>query len=559
MARNSYHALLITNSAFEEDPFNLPDLVGPRSDLGLMYDALCNERTGIFQRSNIKSVMDWPRAEIQSAIEELFAIAGMNDTALLYYSGHGKTDWHGQLFLCASDTLAENLEDTAVGAKWVSEVIENSAASSVLVILDCCHSGAFKGTSLTGDIGGQGRYVLASNSASTVAPDGHISEGGSPFTRVFAEALLDGADDSDDDGFVTVEDVYEFLHRRAKNTPNLKPKRDFRGSGYPRIARRRAGEYQAVATASSSVSSEEAVELAAAIEPDEITIEPGSDFDDFSTVDFDPCLATEPIHIPADPHRSPVVKGQLIQASRAGSRKSFLTLANSTAARFDLTNISAVTSLIETLENLGADEAAILLATRAAAAADLENPHNVAFLLETLTRDLEGRTYSQAAQTLCKRVANDLDVNINAAHTASLIFGMLRWGAARDAATLAERVASTGGYGKPHDASQLLTAVSRTGGSRKAVEERTRRYAKRSAKMVDLTRIDDSYELEDSLRLVEKLLAFDCVEAAGRLAKRIAREIDLRNHNIAAVQQFFSQGKETSAAAKELSKRIIAN
>jgi len=139
--------------------------------------------------------------------------------------------------------------------------MQHSRARSIVLILDCCHSGAFgKGltpkSSLTVDVEhrfeGQGRITLSASTALEYAfeaadPATGINEldaavPGSLFTRCLVEGLATGEADMDRDGAISVDELYDYVCQRmrdraAHQTPGMAG--DIRGEIV--IARSRRG------------------------------------------------------------------------------------------------------------------------------------------------------------------------------------------------------------------------------------------------------------------------------------------------------------------------------
>jgi uncharacterized caspase-like protein len=62
---------------------------------------------------------------------------------LFLFSGHGKVDQAGRLHLCMQDTESTDLLSTAVSSARINEFADASHARNVVIVLDCCFSGAF--------------------------------------------------------------------------------------------------------------------------------------------------------------------------------------------------------------------------------------------------------------------------------------------------------------------------------------------------------------------------------------------------------------------------------
>ena len=222
---SSYKALLISNSEFPEDPHNLFPLQGPVNDSPLLRDALTDRELGLFDLADVRLLPERSKRDIMTAVEGFFSAAERDDQLLLYYSGHGFPDINGNLYLCARDTTTSSLVATGVSDGEVNAIINLSAARAVIVILDCCYSGAFKGAVPTG-LKGEGRFVISSSRRGQLASDAELVTGASPFTGYLVEALRLGTLDANGDGYVALNDLYDYVLRQLRPTGQI-PQRHF--------------------------------------------------------------------------------------------------------------------------------------------------------------------------------------------------------------------------------------------------------------------------------------------------------------------------------------------
>ena len=77
--------------------------------------------------------------EVMEAIQKLFA--GDNDTALLYFSGHGYANNTGAEIVMPQDISTPGLYYTGIQMSTIMNIVNNSHVHNKVVILDCCHSG----------------------------------------------------------------------------------------------------------------------------------------------------------------------------------------------------------------------------------------------------------------------------------------------------------------------------------------------------------------------------------------------------------------------------------
>lgn len=238
MADSGYRALLIGNSTFPNDTGNLPTLEGPVNDIAQLRDALTDPATGLFDQHDVRLVAERTMSEILVELEHFFMAASKSDRLLLYYSGHGLLSIANTLMLAARDTRTDSLLATTVSATAINSMIDASAAMTTMIVLDCCYSGSFKGADLPKSLEGTGRYLLTSTRSGQLAHDADRRNGTSQFTTHLVEGLRSGAPDHDGDGFVDLDDLYEFVHRRLAAIGRQIPQRSFSGGGDVVVARR---------------------------------------------------------------------------------------------------------------------------------------------------------------------------------------------------------------------------------------------------------------------------------------------------------------------------------
>jgi hypothetical protein len=158
--------------------------------------------------------------DITTAMEAFFRSADRDDQLLLYYSGHGFPDINGNLYLCACDTTTSSLVATGISDGEINAIINLSAARTVIVILDCCYSGAFKGA-LPSGLKGEGRFVITSSRRGQLAADAELVTGASLFTGYLVEGLRLGTLDANGDGYVVLNDLYDYVLHQLRPTGQI--------------------------------------------------------------------------------------------------------------------------------------------------------------------------------------------------------------------------------------------------------------------------------------------------------------------------------------------------
>ncbi|WP_019604112.1 caspase, EACC1-associated type [Teredinibacter turnerae] len=93
--------------------------------------------------SSVTTLVDQSQAQVKSAVQKFYKDRATDDLLLLYFSGHGVRNDEGELFLALVDTDPHAVEETAVDCSRLRKYMNKSRSKRQLVILDCCHSGAF--------------------------------------------------------------------------------------------------------------------------------------------------------------------------------------------------------------------------------------------------------------------------------------------------------------------------------------------------------------------------------------------------------------------------------
>jgi hypothetical protein len=176
-----YRALLIGNSTYPADEHNLQTLKGPVKDIAVLNRALSDRDTGLFADVDVTLLPEATSTRAVRALGTFFTTADRDDVLLVYFSGHGKLDQLGRLHLCMNDTETTNLLSTAVSSVRINEFADASRARNVVIILDCCYAGAFRGGEFGDTVAGPGRYVMTSCRGTQLANDATVDNGTSFF------------------------------------------------------------------------------------------------------------------------------------------------------------------------------------------------------------------------------------------------------------------------------------------------------------------------------------------------------------------------------------------
>lgn len=233
-----YRALLIGNSTYPADEHNLQTLKGPVKDIAALNRALIDPGSGLFADVDVTLLPEATSPRAIRALGRFFGTAARDDVLLVYFSGHGKLDQAGRLHLCMQDTESTDLLSTAVSSARIKEFADASRARNVIIVLDCCYAGAFRGADLGDAVAGPGRYVLTSCRGTQLANDATVENGTSFFTQHLVDGLVQAAADQDGDGYVTFSDLYAYVDRRLREAGKQIPQRRVDGDGDVRLAKR---------------------------------------------------------------------------------------------------------------------------------------------------------------------------------------------------------------------------------------------------------------------------------------------------------------------------------
>jgi Tol biopolymer transport system component len=229
-------ALLIGNSQYQ-DPI-LAKLKAPDSDISELAKILQDPTIGGFDQ--VTTILSEVSNEVRAAIGDFFAERKRDDLLLLYFSGHGVLDENGYFYLAVKDTQHNRLRATGISASFIKEEMENCRSSRQVLVLDSCHSGAFaRGKGAVGlnaitratfeGAGGYGHVVLTATDATQYAWEGDQIIGNvktSLFTHFLIEGLRTGQADSDRDGRITLDEIYDYVYEQVRaHTPHQTPRK----------------------------------------------------------------------------------------------------------------------------------------------------------------------------------------------------------------------------------------------------------------------------------------------------------------------------------------------
>ena len=234
-------ALIVAVDEYDQEA--LRNLLAPTADAEALGRVLGDPQIGEF---TVQVVRNEPAHVIEGHIEELFSESRSDDVLLVHFSGHGLKSESGELFFAASNTRPNRLGSTAVSADFVQRCMRASRSRSVVVLLDCCYGGAFSQGAMvraSGDVnvldsfpqegtgGGRGRVVITASNAMEYAFEGEQLAGDqhrrpSVFTSALVEGLATGDADRDEDGWVSLNELYDYVFDKVREqNPHQTPSR----------------------------------------------------------------------------------------------------------------------------------------------------------------------------------------------------------------------------------------------------------------------------------------------------------------------------------------------
>ena len=225
------YALIIGNTEYI-DP-GLAELTAPGKDTEDFARILKAKDFCAFD--DVKILFNQLSSSVIESIDEFFDQRKPDDMLILYFSGHGVRDEMGSLYLAVKNTIRSRLRSTAIRTDYIREAMDQSRSKRQVLILDCCNSGAFpQGTKaevggmmgMTRAFQGYGRFVLTASDATQFAWEGDKVIGqteNSLFTHFLVKGL-EGEADSDGDGKITVDELYDYAYDQiSRVTPKQTP------------------------------------------------------------------------------------------------------------------------------------------------------------------------------------------------------------------------------------------------------------------------------------------------------------------------------------------------
>ena len=243
------YALIIGNNEYQDA--NLAKLTAPIEDVNDLVDILRNPDIGGFDE--VIQIENEAAANAQRQIARFFAKRKREDLLLMYFSGHSVLNEQGHLYLAFKDTEHDLLSGTAIPTRFITQEMDLCRSQRQVLVLDCCHSGAYSkgaksalgtrvGVASAFEGNGYGRVILTASDSTQYAWEGDQFFGeatNSLFTHFLIEGLQSGEADLDQDGWVSLDELYDYVYGRVvEETPRQTPgKWSYRRNGNILIAK----------------------------------------------------------------------------------------------------------------------------------------------------------------------------------------------------------------------------------------------------------------------------------------------------------------------------------
>src|SRR3954453_4894053 len=131
------YALIVATDEYRDA--KLSRLRTPATDATELAGVLGDPEIGGFE---VQLAANEPDHMLRRRIAAFFGDRRRDAPLLLPFSCHGLKDDSGQLYFATTDTEVAYLDASSVPAEFVSRQMALSRSNSVLMLLDCCYSGA---------------------------------------------------------------------------------------------------------------------------------------------------------------------------------------------------------------------------------------------------------------------------------------------------------------------------------------------------------------------------------------------------------------------------------
>jgi hypothetical protein len=234
------YAILIGNRHYPFDP-DFSNLDAAEHDVDNLAEVCGDPQLGRFDV--ITRLKNPSHSEVLDALAQVFLTVPQDSLVLVYFSGYVTLDARGRVYLAVMNTQSDFLAATSVGLEQLQEVLANSRASQVILLLDWCaretdhRRGAEEiaaGVHRFARVGGA--YIIAAPPVLQITQQKR-SELSSNLTRYLVEGIKTGQADSTGRGYITIDHLYQYVAAQMSTTiPHELLRVDARGRGELTVA-----------------------------------------------------------------------------------------------------------------------------------------------------------------------------------------------------------------------------------------------------------------------------------------------------------------------------------
>ncbi|MDM8537358.1 SUMF1/EgtB/PvdO family nonheme iron enzyme [Desulfobacterales bacterium HSG17] len=221
------YAVLIASSRFPDEP-ELNDLQFPENDVDGLNEILLSKYRGSFTNTFVIKNSHHHAALLQT--HQVLRDAGQNDLVLIYYSGYGRLNSQGHLCLAMTNTVSSLIETTSIPIETIINLMDASASDKKILILDCYYTGSAGDSFTRSGVNtqlqlmskGRGTYIVTSSSKYEPEQE-NLPDYQGVFARNMIEGIRSGKADLDNDGIITMEELYKYIKYRIFEDTGPKP------------------------------------------------------------------------------------------------------------------------------------------------------------------------------------------------------------------------------------------------------------------------------------------------------------------------------------------------
>ena len=211
----------------------IPRLPACSNDAKKLYDVLTDPSVGMFSSKNVTLLLDEKvtRDRVVDVLDMLSRKAGKDDLVLVFFSGHGACDERNRSYWVMHDSRIDRLRTKALLEEEITGLLGEIKTNRLVTFIDTCYSAS------TAELGrskslvdlkkiypkfaGEGRVAITASKGDqlsvVISDKNHPGRGYSAFTWHLIKALK-GEGDTDKDGVVTVDEVWDFVKDSTEAT-----------------------------------------------------------------------------------------------------------------------------------------------------------------------------------------------------------------------------------------------------------------------------------------------------------------------------------------------------